>query len=169
MSYYNPIHKYGEGPFARDAVASGVDGVIVPDLPPEEAGELMKFSGGTGLDTIFLLAPTSTRDRIRKVSHSSTGFIYYVSLTGITGAGFGSLEEIRAKIEEIRRNSAKPVAVGFGISTPDQAVQIARWADGVIVGSALVKLVESQLQDPNLVKTLGSFVRKLHHAINHHS
>ena len=165
MSYYNPIHKYGEEQFAQDAVACGVDGVIVPDLPPEEAGPLLKTSCKVGLDTIFLLAPTSTPERIRKVSEVSRGFIYYVSLTGITGAALGSLEEIKRKLQEIRRTSAKPVAVGFGISTPDQAAQVAQWADGVIVGSALVKLVESHLQDPHLVQIVGRFVRDLRQAV----
>jgi tryptophan synthase alpha chain len=165
MSYYNPIHKYGEERFAQDAAACGVDGVIVPDLPPEEAGQLLPVSHRVGLDTIFLLAPTSTPDRIRRVTECSRGFIYYVSLTGITGAALGSLGEIKTKIREIRRDSAKPVAVGFGISTPDQASQVTQWADGVIVGSALVKLVESHLQDPHLVKTVGEFVQRLHQAV----
>jgi len=166
MSYYNPIHKYGEEQFAQDAVACGVDGVIVPDLPPEEAGQLLKVSHQVGLDMIFLLAPTSTPERIKKVSAASQGFIYYVSLTGITGAALGSLEEIKRKLQEIRRITVKPVAVGFGITTPDQAAQVAQWADGVIVGSALVKLVETHLQDPHLVKTLGEFVKNLRHALS---
>jgi tryptophan synthase alpha chain len=165
MSYYNPIYKYGEERFARDAMACGVDGVIIPDLPPEEAGQLLPVSYRAGLDTIFWLAPTSTPDRIRRVSESSRGFIYYVSLTGITGAAMGALGEIRKKIQEIRRGSAKPVAVGFGISTPDHAAQVAQWADGVIVGSALVKLIESHLQDPRLLKTVSVFLRELRRAI----
>ena len=166
MSYYNPIYKYGEERFAQDAAVCGVDGVIIPDLPPEEAGQLLPVSYRVGLDTIFLLAPTSTPDRIRRVSESSRGFIYYVSLTGITGAAMGSLGEIKNKIQEIRRDSAKPVAVGFGISTPDHVSQVAQWADGVIVGSALVKLVESHLQDPHLVKTVGGFVKNLRQALS---
>jgi tryptophan synthase alpha chain len=165
MTYYNPVHKYGEEQFARDAVACGVDGVIVPDLPPEEAAQLLKASRKVGLDTIFLLAPTSTPRRIRKVSQVSQGFIYYVSLTGITGAGLGSFEEIKHKIQEIQRGSSRPVAVGFGISTPDQAAQVAQWADGVIVGSAIVKLVESHLQDPRLVNIVGKFVQGLSQAV----
>jgi tryptophan synthase alpha chain len=165
MTYYNPIYKYGEERFSQNAVASGVDGVIIPDLPPEEAGQLLPISYRLGLDTIFLLAPTSTPDRIRRVSESSRGFIYYVSLTGITGAAMGSSVEIKKKIQEIRRISAQPVAVGFGISTPDQAAQVAQWADGVIVGSALVKLVESHLQDPRLIKTVSGFLRELRMAV----
>ena len=166
MSYYNPIYKYGEEKFAEDALAYGVDGVIIPDLPPEEAGQLIQISKRIGLDTIFLLAPTSTRERIRRVSESSRGFIYYVSLTGITGAALSSVREIKAKLQEIRRYSTKPIAVGFGISTPAQASQVARWADGVIIGSALVKLVESHLQDPDLVKIVGAFVGNLRRAIS---
>lgn len=165
MSYYNPIHKYGVERFAQDAGSCGVDGVIIPDLPPDEAGSWMKAAQTLGLDTIFLLAPTSTRERIRLVSRASRGFIYYVSLTGITGATLRSVEEIKSKIREIRRESDKPIAVGFGISTPDQAAQVAQWGDGVIVGSALVKLVEAHLQDPALVKTVGRFVRDLRQAI----
>jgi len=165
MSYYNPIYKYGEEKFAKDALAYGVDGVIIPDLPPEEAGQLIQISKRIGLDTIFLLAPTSTRERIRRVSESSRGFIYYVSLTGITGAALSSVREIKAKLQEIRRYSTKPVAVGFGISTPARASQVARWADGVIIGSALVKIIESHLQDPNLGKIVGEFIRDLRHAI----
>ncbi|MGH7273683.1 MAG: tryptophan synthase subunit alpha [Nitrospiria bacterium] len=169
MSYYNPIYKYGEEEFAKDAITCGVDGVIIPDLPPEEAGQLIQISRRIGLDTIFLLAPTSTRERIQRVSESSRGFIYYVSLTGITGAALSSVREIKAKLQEIRRYSTKPVVVGFGISTPAQASQVARWADGVIIGSALVKLLESHLQDPQLVKTIGEFVQRLHQAVKSHS
>ena len=165
MSYYNPIYKYGEEKFAEDALAYGVDGVIIPDLPPEEAGQLIQISKRIGLDTIFLLAPTSTRERIRRVSESSRGFIYYVSLTGITGAALSSVREIKAKLQEIRRYSTKPIAVGFGISTPAQASQVARWADGVIIGSALVKLVESHLQDSRLVKMIGEFVQRLRRGV----
>jgi tryptophan synthase alpha chain len=165
MSYYNPIYKYGEERFSQDAAACGLDGIIIPDLPPEEAGQLLPVSYRTGLDIVFLLAPTSTPDRIRRVSESTRGFIYYVSLTGITGAAMGSLEEIKKKIQEIRRGSAKPVAVGFGISTPDHAAQVAQWADGVIVGSALVKLIESHLQDSHLLKTVSGFLRELRRAV----
>ncbi len=165
MMYYNPIYKYGEKQFSLDAAACGVDGVIIPDLPPEESEQLLSVSYRVGLDTIFMLAPTSTPDRIRRVSKSSRGFIYYVSLTGITGAAMGLLGEIKEKIEQIRRDSALPVVVGFGISTPEQAAQVAQWADGVIVGSALVKLVESHLHDSHLLKAVSGFFRELRRAI----
>ena len=166
MTYYNPIHQYGGERFAEEAAACGVDGVIIPDMPPEEAGPWLAAAHPRGLATIFLLAPTSTRERIRLVSRCSTGFIYYVSLTGITGAALKSVSEVRDKIRIIRQESRRPVAVGFGISTPDQAAQLARWADGVIVGSAVVRLIASSLEDPHLVKIVSGFVQELHRAVH---
>jgi tryptophan synthase alpha chain len=141
MTYFNPVFKYGAGDFIKDAADAGVDGVIIPDLPPDEAGDFIRLSGKYRLATIFLLAPTSTVDRIKKVSGASSGFIYYVSITGITGAGLlldGSMESL---ISNIRQHTDKPVAVGFGISTPVDASAVARISDGVIVGSAIVKMV----------------------------
>jgi tryptophan synthase alpha chain len=139
MTYYNPIFKYGEERFAREAADAGVDGMIVPDLPPEEAGNLLSFSRKAGLDLIFLLAPTSTEERIKKVSKASGGFIYYVSITGITGAKLSMDSSIESHIARIRTETGKPVAVGFGISTPEEAAAVSRFADAVIVGSAIVK------------------------------
>jgi tryptophan synthase alpha chain len=141
MTYYNPVFKYGEERFARDAAAAGVDGMIVPDLPPDEADNLIKHSRKSGLDTIFLLAPTSTDSRIQKVSRASTGFIYYVPITGITGAKLSLDASLESHIARIREVTGKPIAVGFGISTPEEASSISRYADGVIVGSAIVKRV----------------------------
>ena len=143
MTYYNPIFKYGEERFVRDATAAGVDGIIVPDLPPDEAGNLMKYSRKSGLDTIFLLAPTSTEDRIQKVARASKGFIYYVPMTGITGSKLSLDASFESHIARIRKVSDKPVAVGFGISTPEEAAALSRFADGVIVGSAIVKRVQA--------------------------
>jgi tryptophan synthase alpha chain len=142
MTYYNPVYKYGEERFARDAAAAGVDGIIVPDLPPDEADNLIKHSKKSGLDTIFLLAPTSTDSRIQKVSKASSGFIYYVPITGITGAKLSMDASIESHMARIRKVTDKPVAVGFGISTPEEASAISRFADGVIVGSAIVKRIE---------------------------
>lgn len=139
MTYYNLIFRYGEEKFARDAAEAGVDGMIVPDLPPDEAAALMLFSKKSGLDIIFLLAPTSTEERIKKVSRSSRGFIYYVPITGITGAKLSMDASIEAHVARIRQETGKPVAVGFGISTPEEALEVSRFADGVIVGSAIVK------------------------------
>jgi len=141
MTYYNPIFKYGEERFVQDAATAGVDGVIVPDLPPDEASNLMKHARERGLDTIFLLAPTSTDDRIRKVARASTGFIYYVPITGITGSKLSLDASLGTHIARIRNFSNRPIAVGFGVSTPEDAAEISGFADGVIVGSAIVKRV----------------------------
>jgi len=142
MTYYNLIFRFGEERFVREASAAGVDGIIVPDLPPDEAGSLLSFSKKTGFDVIFLVAPTSTGERIKKVARASRGFIYYVSITGITGSKLSVNASIGSHIAKIRQTSRKPVAVGFGIATPEEASEIAKIADGVIVGSAIVKRVE---------------------------
>lgn len=139
MTYFNPVFKYGVENFIKNAKIAGVDGVIIPDLPPDEAKDFIKLSREAALDTIFLLAPTSTEDRIKKVIKVSKGFIYYVSITGITGTTLlldGSMEVL---ISKIKRYTDKPVAVGFGVSTPEEASAVARVSDGVIVGSAIVK------------------------------
>jgi tryptophan synthase alpha chain len=161
MLYYNLILKYGEERFASDAAASGVDGVIVPDLPPEEAAALMKAAKGSGLDMIFLLAPTSSADRIRLVSECASGFIYYVSLTGVTGARKALDSSIESSLAKIRRVTKKPLCVGFGISGPSQAKQVAAWADGVIVGSAIVGLVEKAGGGRKALKEVGPFIKAL--------
>jgi tryptophan synthase alpha chain len=162
MTYYNLIFKYGEERFVNDAVASGLDGVILPDLPPEEAGTLYSLAKNAGLDLIFLLAPTSTDARIKLVSKMSHGFIYYVSLTGVTGAKLATQNSIQDSLARIKAKTDKPVAVGFGISTPDQAAQVAHGgADGVIVGSALVKVIEDNIGAPELVAKVAASVRAL--------
>ena len=139
MTYYNPVFKYGEERFVLDASAAGVDGVIVPDLPPEEAGVLRRTARKADFDTIFLLAPTSTEGRIRTVARASTGFIYYVSMTGITGAELSMDADIRSHISRIKQESGIPVGVGFGISTPEEASAVSAFADAVVIGSAIVK------------------------------
>jgi len=165
MLYYNLVHRYGEARFVADAVKAGVDGVIIPDLPPEEATSLMKEAKVSGLDVIFLLAPTSSADRIKLVDESTTGFIYYVSLTGVTGARDTLDSGIESHLAKIRRISAKPLCVGFGISRPDQAKKVARWADGVIVGSALVGIIEKAKGKDAAVRDAGGFVRGLKEAL----
>jgi tryptophan synthase alpha chain len=139
MTYYNPVFKYGEEAFVKDAKDAGVDGLIIPDLPPDEAGNLIQYARTESLDTIFLLAPTSNTERIKKVAKASRGFIYYVSVTGITGSRLlldGSLEMF---ISGIRKYTDKPIAVGFGVSSPEEASSVSKVSDGVIVGSAIVK------------------------------
>jgi tryptophan synthase alpha chain len=165
MTYYNPVLKFGEGRFAKEASAAGVDGLIIPDLPPEEAAGLMIPARQSGLDLIFLLAPTSTRGRIRKADSASTGFLYYVSITGITGAKLRGVETIEKHLRLIRRVSSLPIAVGFGISTPNEASAVARLADGVIIGSAIVRLIEQSGRLPQCAAIVGKFVRELKKAI----
>ena len=162
MTYYNLIFKYGEERFTADAAAAGLDGVILPDLPPEEAGTLIPLARKAGIDTIFLVAPTSTDERIKVVSKVSQGFVYYVSLTGVTGARTDVQHSIKDSLENLKKVTEKPVAVGFGISTPDQAAQVALWgADGVIVGSALVKVIEENIGNSELVHRAAAFVKAL--------
>src|SRR6266498_109985 len=158
MTYYNSIFRYGAAAFCRDAVAAGVDGIIVPDMPPEEAGTLRPLAEKTGLDVIFLLAPTSTAKRQAGVARLSRGFVYYVSLTGITGVQLTDMTEVGKKVQEIRRYTKTPVAVGFGIKTPDDAREVAKIADGAIVGSALVKIIA---EGGNASERLSSFTRAL--------
>lgn len=166
MTYYNLIFHYGEERFVNDAAAAGLDGVILPDLPPEEAGVLIPAAKKAGLDTIFLLAPTSTEERIKLVCKVSQGFVYYVSLTGVTGARAGVQNSVAEALQKIKSVTDKPVAVGFGISTPDQASQMARWgADGVIVGSALVKVIEEYGSSPELVEKTAAFAEALKQAV----
>ena len=161
MTYYNPVYKYGLEKFAGDAARAGVDGVIIPDLPPEEGKELKAHAGKVGLDTIFLVAPTSTPERIKLVAENSTGFIYYVSLTGVTGARDKLTGTIKPTLRKIRRFTKKPVAVGFGISKPYQVREVASFAEGVIVGSAIVRKIEENLGHRGLTRQVGSFVERL--------
>lgn len=162
MTYYNLIFHYGEERFVQDAVSAGLDGIILPDLPPDEAGTLMPLAKKAGLDTIFLVAPTSTDERIKFVCKASQGFVYYVSLTGVTGSRTELHHSVKDSLLKIRAFTDKPIAVGFGISTPDQAAQVATWgADGVIVGSALVKVIEEQGGSPQLAEKTAQFVTAL--------
>lgn len=163
MGYYNPILSYGLKRYARDAVAAGVDATLVVDLPPEEAVPLDRELKKNGIDLIYLLTPTSDADRIRKVASRARGFIYFVSMTGITGARLKSEGEVRAKVAQIRRFTKLPIVVGFGISRPDQARAMGKIADGVVVGSALVKLIEGSKRNP--VPRVEAFTRSLKKAI----
>jgi len=158
MTYYNPVFHYGEKRFISDAKKAGVDGVIIPDLPPEEAKELIQSAKAYNLATIFFLAPTTTDQRMKRIVRASTGFIYYVSLTGVTGAKtkFASVNE--EKIKKAKRLTKTPICVGFGVSTPAQVKAVAKTADGVIVGSAIVKQIEKRTGKADLVKGVSNFV-----------
>jgi len=155
MGYFNPIFIYGAAQFAVDAVAAGVDGVLLVDLPPEEAGEFKKAAGAAGLDLISLLTPTSDGTRIDKVTRIGSGFIYYVSVTGVTGARTSVADSLFERVAEIKGRSSLPVAVGFGISDPAQVGRVASVADGVVVGSAIVKLFEEFRGDELKLKLRG--------------
>jgi len=160
MGYYNPVFAFGVESFCREAAAAGVDAVLLVDLPPEEAGEFVLAANKHQLDFIPLLTPTSDVSRIAKVKKSGRGFIYYVSVAGVTGARADVATDIGAMVEMIRKGTSLPVAVGFGISTPQQAGAVAGLADGVVVGSALVKLFE-QFSGDELVQRVTEAVRSL--------
>jgi tryptophan synthase alpha chain len=165
MAYYNSIHAFGPERFCRDAVAAGVDGLIVPDMPPDEAGPLKGPAAASGLQLIFLLAPTSTAQRRAYVARQSQGFVYYVSLTGITGAKLSNLPDVGRNVAKIRKVTQTPVAVGFGVATPEDAAKVAAVADGVIVGSAIVKEIALRQQDAGMVEHVARFVRSLKQAM----
>jgi tryptophan synthase alpha chain len=164
LSYYNPIHRFGLEAFARQAVGAGVDGVVVPDLPPEEGTALRTAADPVGLDVIFLAAPTSTDARLAQVVSASRGFVYCVSLTGVTGMRGGLAADLGDLVGRLRRHTALPVCVGFGVSTPEHARQIAAIADGVIVGSAVVAIVEREGAEAQ--PALVEFVRSLRSAMD---
>lgn len=144
MGYFNPIYIYGVERFAADAVASGVDGVIIVDLPPEEEEEFTEPAGKAGLDFIRLVTPTTGADRLGKIVQSASGFLYYVSIAGVTGTAAADIEGVGAAVARIREHSRLPVAVGFGIKSASQAANVAKVADGVVVGSALVELLSPE-------------------------
>lgn len=158
MGYYNPIVQFGIERFAERAAVSGIDGIIVPDLPPEESETLYTAVTAHGLDVIFLLAPTSDAVRVQMVAEKSSSFIYLVSLVGVTGARDSLPLDLADFVARVRTATDKPLAVGFGIATPEQAAQVADVADGVIVGSALIKAIGAAA-DP--VDAARVFVRRL--------
>jgi len=161
FSYYNPILAYGIEQFAVDAKAAGVDGVLTVDLPPEEADFYKKCLDEQHLATVFLIAPTSPPERIKLIARISTGFVYYVSRTGVTGVRQDVEASVHGALDEIRKHTNKPIAVGFGISTPEQATEVAGYADGVVVGSAIVRRISELGNAPDTVQKVGAFVKSL--------
>ncbi len=148
MGYYNPIYIHGPEAFATDARAAGVDGLIIVDLPPEEVDELWQPARDAGIDFIFLTAPTSDDARLPVIVARASGFVYYVSITGITGTRSADITDVGAALRRIRKHTELPIAVGFGIKTPEQAAEIASVADAAVVGSALVDIIAANL-DPD--------------------
>lgn len=161
FTYYNPVLAFGVKPFARTAADAGVDGVIVVDLPIEEAEPLESEAEVAGLDVVQLVAPTSTAPRVRAIARRSRGFVYVVSLTGVTGERGALPRELEGQVRALRAVTTKPVCVGFGISDPAMAAAVGRIADGVIVGSAIVRTVERWTGTPELVARVGDFVASL--------
>jgi len=151
MGYLNPIEVWGYEAFATAAAAAGVDGVLTVDMPPEEGEGLTAALQCQGLDAIFLLAPNSSASRIQTVCRSASGFVYYVSFKGVTGANRLDVTAVAEKLEEIRKYTGLPVGVGFGIRDPESAAQIARIADAVVVGSALVGKIASLVEQPEAI------------------
>jgi tryptophan synthase alpha chain len=166
MGYYNPIYRYGADTFAREAVAAGVDGVIVVDLPPEEDAELTGPAGAAGLDFVRLATPTSDDRRLPRIVEHASGFIYYVAIAGITGTRSADAASVAAAVTRLRRFTQLPIAVGFGIRTQEQAAAVARAADAAVVGSSLVQRLALNLEPdgtakPGLVDAVHADVRAL--------
>tara|TARA_B100000686_G_scaffold355201_1_gene471004 strand:+ start:631 stop:1476 length:846 start_codon:yes stop_codon:yes gene_type:complete len=162
MGYYNPIYSYGVAKFLQEARALGVDGLIIVDLPPEEDAELCLPALKAGIHFIRLATPTTNAIRLPTVLKNTTGFLYYVSITGITGAGTATADEVRRALQFLRPHTNLPIAVGFGIRTPEQAAEVARHADAAVVGSALVeKIAESELAGKDPVEAALMFVKDL--------
>ena len=164
MTSFNPIFVYGQKDFVADVTKAGVDGLIIPDLPPEEAESFLDIS--EGLDIIFLLAPTSTADRIQEIGKISKGFVYYISLTGTTGTKESIAVGLNEKVGEIKKAVSLPVFIGFGISGPEQAKQAVEAGDGVILGSAIVKIIENNHDPVERDRKLGEFISSIQKAIN---
>jgi tryptophan synthase alpha chain len=161
FGYFNPIFSYGVEKFARAARKAGVDGVLVVDLPFEEAKELRAHTDAAGLDFISLIAPTTDKARLKMIAAKASGFLYYISITGITGTAVPKVENIKNAVGKIRKLTSLPIAVGFGISKPQQAKEIGKFADGVVIGSAVVKLIDDNKDNPDLFKTVSDYVRDI--------
>ncbi|MDL1966823.1 MAG: tryptophan synthase subunit alpha, partial [Candidatus Desulfofervidus auxilii] len=164
MSYYNPLRQYGLEALARDASKAGINGFIVPDLTPEEATDWLKVCKEHSLDTIFLIAPTTSLNRARKIAQMSRGFIYYVSVTGVTGARESLPQDIIENLKQLRKITNKPIAVGFGISSPNHVRMLVPYTDGIVVGSAIVKLIGETKELSQICAKVAKFIKNLSQA-----
>lgn len=158
FGYFNPMFAYGVKKFALAARAAGVDGVLVVDLPYEEAAELRNYTDKMGIDFISLIAPTTGKERLKKIAANATGFLYYISITGITGTAAPKIENIKSEVAKIRNITDLPITVGFGISQPRQAREIGHFADGVVIGSAVVRLIDENKNKRNLLKIVSDYI-----------
>ncbi|WP_448678498.1 tryptophan synthase subunit alpha [Pseudomonas nicosulfuronedens] len=161
MGYFNPIHYYGVDKFIADAKEAGVDGLIVVDLPPEHNEDLCEPAQAAGLDFIRLTTPTTDDNRLPTVLNGSSGFVYYVSVAGVTGAGAATLDHVEEAVARLRRHTDLPVSIGFGIRTPEHAASIARLADGVVVGSALIDKIAEATSSADAVQSVLGLCRQL--------
>lgn len=166
FGYYNPIFNFGLKRFATEAARAGADGVLIVDLPADEADELKAELDRVGIDLIFLLTPTSTEERIKLISKKASGFIYYVSVTGVTGARARLSNDIKGHVDKVRKFTDLPLGVGFGISSPEQARKVSRFSDGVIVGSAIVNIIAQKSGSNTLVSEVSGFVKGLKDGIS---
>lgn len=165
MGYFNPIYKYGCDVFAKDAATAGVDGLIIVDLPPEEDEELRIPAQAAGLDFIKLITPTTKGERLDKVLQNASGFLYYVSIAGVTGTKSANIDEVGSHITDIKQKTDLPVAVGFGIKTPEDAANMSVIADAVVVGSAIVENIKQNQSSSDLNNIISTQVRALKDAI----
>lgn len=163
--YFNLLHRVGLETFIRDCATAGVDGLLVLDLPPEESGNYESLMAGAGLCPIYLIAPTTPQERIALIAPRARGFIYYVSREGVTGMQATVSDTIGAMTARIRQYSDLPIAVGFGISNPDQAREVSRHAEAIVVGSAVVNRIAERGHSPQLASEVAAFVASLSHAI----
>lgn len=162
MGYYNPIYRYGAEAFCKDAACAGVDGTIIVDLPPEEEAEITPDLKKHKIDFIRLIAPTSTGERLKKLCASASGFIYYIAVAGITGGKSATPDELKKRMADIREHTKLPIAIGFGIKTPEQAAALKNIADAVVVGSALVEHVHKAADK---AQSAASFIKSLRNAL----
>ncbi|SHI91744.1 tryptophan synthase, alpha chain [Malonomonas rubra DSM 5091] len=161
MGYYNPVFRYGVERFATAAAAAGVDGLLLVDLPPEEAGEISGVLKKAGIAMITLLAPTTPPERMQRLAAAAEGYLYYVSMTGVTGTQKITPDDIRAAVENIQGMTEVPVGVGFGITTAEDAKAVGEFADGVVVGSALVKIIADNAGSDQLLPRVATFITEL--------
>jgi tryptophan synthase alpha chain len=166
MGYFNPVYRYGVDQFATDAATAGVDGVLLVDVPPEEAAEVTPALAARGIDLITLLAPTTPPERMRALAAQARGYLYYVSMTGVTGVQKLDPELIRQAVTEVCALSPVPVGVGFGITSAEDAALVGSYADAVVVGSALVKIIGEQGGSAALHQQVGAFIAELRQALN---
>jgi tryptophan synthase alpha chain len=158
FGYYNPVYRYGCEKFSARASAAGIDGILLVDLPPEESGELRRYTDQAGIDFISLVAPTTNDARISKIASRAKGFIYYITITGVTGTARPESSSVARDVQRIRRFSDLPVVAGFGISTADQAAAIAPLADGIVIGSAVVRIIADHQGGTDLPQRVSSYI-----------